>query len=43
MQECTLELDIDLCLKIQHMAESLKMTFNDCVCFLLARFNQPGA
>ena len=41
MQECMLELDIDLCLKIQRLADSLKMTFTDCVVFLLERFNQP--
>ena len=42
MQECTLELDIDLCLKIQRLADSLKMSFADCVVFLLDRFNQPS-
>ena len=42
MQECMLELDIDLCLKIQRLADSLKMTFADCVVFLLDRFNQPS-
>ena len=41
MQECMLELDIDLCLKIQRLADSLKMSFADCVVFLLERFNQP--
>ena len=42
MQECTLELDIDLCLKIQRLADSLKMSFSDCVVFLLNGFDQPN-
>ena len=41
MQDFTLNIDIDLCLKIQHLADSLKMSFNECVVFLLERFNQP--
>jgi len=43
MQECMLELDIELCLKIQRLADSLKMSFSDCVVFLLDRFNQPSS
>ncbi len=43
MQECMLELGIELCLKIQRLADSLKMSFSDCVIFLLDGFNQPNS
>lgn len=42
MQECTLSLDIELCLKLSRLAESQKMSFSDCIVFLLNGFNQPN-
>ena len=41
MQETTLNLDIELCLKLERLAEEKKMSFSDCIVFLLNGFNQP--